>query len=299
MTQIAKLKLNGEVVGYRGVMDGKLYDIELDALKNLDLLRTLKGVTKSFDLLEVGNLLITEDEQRKGVKVTNISSQPKQIKNLIMNYTMQENLARASKNEPVSKESTVTPQKRPNAIEEKPVIKSANNTKPKTLKFKNGIAVILEQVSAENGEYHLINMNYSVYIVFNTKTAITKACKIAGTYLNKEQIVNNYERGSKSVRANLPIDVFYPLINEFDCKYTIVKDGYILEDSNHHSDSRVHLKVVPPNFDYNKEELKYANIGTSADGESIVEYINNLKESITNGDVIYNPQFALRDIQRM
>jgi hypothetical protein len=285
MKNVAMLVFNGDLLGYRFKDATTIYDIELDLVRKLGF--KLDEVKKKITLKDVNGLLLSESEEKTNILAQNITENVDFSRDLIVKVLNAE--ARAlieTAPKPVVAKPTPPKPKAPKKV--------------KPLEFKNGLAIIIVGFEGSHGEYNTIKSTTECYLMFNTKTAISKVCAITGIPLDKKSTLAKYERGNKAHKVILDDNMFYVLTQNVDCNFYVAREGIVLSDENYYDGSRVNVRLIPPNFEATlKEEYKYASIGTTADGEPLQDYIKNLKGAFESGYYTYLDHVLLSDVRRM
>lgn len=267
----AELYFQGHLVGYRAISDSGIYDVEKDKLEALKPppYRPMEKLT----LIERDGLLVSEHELKAHRIVEDVSHSPLRINRLFRGIN-----------------------KSPTSGEAIPVI--AIKSSPEIV-FKEGVAVILEAESERNGEYDSISESYRVHILFETKRAVEEVCDLLGFVLEKRKTISYFENGLKSFPVVLDDFGLYSLTSRFKIPIGVTRDGFTFTSENRHADYRYSVKLIPPHFDYKKEGvLEDAYTGTTADGITLDDYIQKVRDAFESGYYIFYPTLTLAQIKR-
>ncbi len=274
MSNIANLVFNKQIVGYRAVSNNKKYDVEVGVPESLGI--SMAGISKSITLVDHNGLLMSKSEIDTGNKAIDITDNQVLIRQI---FRVQE-----TPKAPPKPKAPPTPK-----------IKGK-----KDLQYKNGLAIILTGLEEENAEYETLSTTYEVYLVFKTKKAITEASAILGYSLDKKRTLEAFERGTKAFRVRLSGNSYWELTHKFDAPEGGTKEGFSFSSANHYSDWHYSVQLVPPTFEYDKTgKLEYAQTGTTADGDSLEDYVKYVQNSFEKGHKVFYPTLSLRDITRM
>jgi hypothetical protein len=264
---ILALKFNNEIVGYRALLsNGTRYDVDIDTIASLGGI-DVANVTKFANLFDHNGLLLSRIEIDSGVRAMDISGNTKLVKDIFLTK---------------SESSTI-------------VAKGQ-----KYLQFTNGLSIILRGIEEENSEYQTLSTTFDLYLVFKTKKAITEVASILGSRFNKTSTLENFARGRTSIGVKLDSYTYHMLLTGFNANAGLVKEGFNLHTSNHYSGERVHVQVVPPHFrEALAENIKHTNVGTTADGDSLEQFVQVVIARIALGTYTLYPSISFENIKRL
>lgn len=78
---IAELRYQGELVGYRFTIGSKNYDVEIGTVHALGV--SLSGISQSIELKARGSLLVSDEEIARRKRIKDLTNQPEKMKAIL------------------------------------------------------------------------------------------------------------------------------------------------------------------------------------------------------------------------
>jgi hypothetical protein len=273
---LAQLVYDGEPVGCRLYLTNAVYDMDMDAVKKLNIRYT--ELLKKVEFKSVGSSFISIDELNSGIYAKDISDD-------ILALTK---VGIWLKNSLTVHKSFV-----PKPCNYREIGRGS-------LEFKLGLSIILVDIYEEAGETGIYSTQQLVNLVFETKTALIRVCSILGGLVTKRRCLSEYDKGNRLFQLRLPDGVLYRLKTELFCSLTILKEGYTQSYLNRHDGMEYKVTLVPPYFDVDYSQfVRPPRLGSIVNGISLQEYIKELKEFGKTKWYNFYPNLSMSDVTRL